>query len=207
MVNVPKPTRVYCASIKNRTVIKNGDISHTTRAAEISAARNSKVREQKLFAWKLLEYAVKDFSEKPFDNEKIVKTPSGKWVFSDNSLHFSISHTDGMCAVAVGNETCGVDIEKYSDDRFSEALAKKILNQKELLMCERLSGIERQEFLFEAWTKKESIFKMTAQTVFVAKNIFCADHITTTQKITVGEETFFLSLCANDAENADIVVL
>ncbi|MBE6571984.1 MAG: 4'-phosphopantetheinyl transferase superfamily protein [Ruminococcaceae bacterium] len=202
-----KPTRVYCANSQNGTVLENGEISHPLRAAEISAARNVKVREQKLFAWKLLEFAYFDTFGTPFPNDLVIKDENGKWKSADDSFFFSLSHTDGACAVAIGRSICGVDIEGFDAERFNEPLAKKILCDVEFCEYQKLSCTEKSVFCAEKWTQKESIFKKTGGQSFLPKSICAKEHKVFTKKLDLCGKEFFLSVCSPDADDADYRII
>lgn len=202
-----RPTRVYCANSENGTVFKNGEISHPLRAAEISAARNVKVREQKLFAWKLLEFAYSDTFGKAFPDDAVIKDENGKWKSTDDSFFFSLSHTDGACAVAIGTSSCGVDIEGFDGTRFNEKIAKKILCDGEFAEYQRLSAPERPAFCAEKWTQKESIFKKIGGQSFAPKSIVTSEHKVFTKAVSLCNKVFLLSVCSDDADRAEHIAI
>ncbi len=202
-----KPTKVYCADIGNPTVLKNGEISHPIRAAEISAARNSKVKQHKLFVWKLLEYAYLDFFGKSLCDTEVVKGGDGKWKSADGSFFFSLSHTDGLCAVAIGKAPCGVDVENFDPKRFGKAIAKKTLYDSEYEEYELLAPDEKELFCAKKWTQKESVFKRSGGEVFIPHNICCEDFVTVTKPVFSEERQYFLTLCADDAKEAEFEII
>lgn len=202
-----RTTKVYCASIRNTDILKNGEISHPLRAAEISAARNSRVKEQKTAVWKLLEYAFFDTYGKNIGDFDVVKGSDGKWRCADDCFFFSLSHTDDVCAVAIGDIPCGVDIEEFVPTRFGEAIAQKILCDEEHKEYERLTLDEKQVFCAKKWTQKESIFKKTGGEVFVSHSICCNDFLIVTQKLLIDDRQFFVTLCSDDSQEAEIEIL
>ena len=202
-----KTTKVYCAGFGTPAVLKNGEISHPVRTAEISAVRNAAVKNNKLFVWKLLEYAYSDFFGKSLCDDDVLKGKDGKWRSADGSFFFSLSHTDGICAVAIGFVPCGVDVEGFDRERFGQPLAKKILCESEYEEYERLSCDEKQMFCARKWTQKESAFKKNGGDVFVPRNIRCADFVCVTKTILYEDRQFFLSLCARDAKEAEFELM
>ncbi len=202
-----KPTKVYCAAIGNPSVLKNGQISHPLRAAEISAARNPKVKQHKLFVWKLLEYAYLDFFGKSLCDTEVEKGGNGKWNSTDGSFFFSLSHTDGLCAVAIGEIPCGVDVELFDPKRFGKALAKKILCDSEFEEYELLTPDEKELFCAKKWTQKESVFKRSGGEAFVPRHICCADFATVTKTVFSDAGQYFLTLCSDDANEAEFEII
>ena len=202
-----KTTKVYCAKSANPSVLKNGEISHPIRAAEISAVRNVTVKKNKLFVWKLLEYAYSDFFGKKFCDDCVVKGNDGKWKSADGSFFFSLSHTDDICAVAIGFVPCGVDVEGFDRKRFGQPLAKKILCESEYEEYERLTCDEGQIFCAQKWTQKESAFKKNGGELFVPRNIRCSDFVCVTKTLLLEDRQFFLSLCAQDAKEAEFELM
>ena len=158
---------VYCAAIPFSEQLM--PIYSELRAAEISAARNPKVREQKFYVWQLLGYALKDFMGIDIKNISFSHEKDGKWTCGE--CFFSLSHTDGFVAVIVSCFPCGVDIEIFSPEKFKNSLAKKILTQAEYYEYLKLDDIEKNEYAAFKWTQKESIFKMVGAGTFVPKNI------------------------------------
>ena len=87
-----------------------------------------------------------------YEQAEIKKTENGKPYFENSDVFFSISHTDGICAVALGESPCGIDIENKRE------ISKKIRDRY-------LDGCDEREALKE-WTKKESYGKMTGEGFF-----------------------------------------
>lgn len=108
-----------------------------------------------LLAQLLLQYeAMRRFGSV---NVHVERTPLGKpyWPqFPD--VQFSLSHTDGCVAVAVGTGAVGVDVEKIASadlriaDRFFTAREAQWIRENAL----------RRAAFYEIWTKKEAFLKM-----------------------------------------------
>ena len=80
------------------------------RQAEIEKCSNEKVKREKYFVWKLLEYAIFNTIGEPIENFNFEKNPNRKWV--SDRVYFSLSHSDGVVAVALSDREVGVDIER-----------------------------------------------------------------------------------------------
>ena len=81
-------------------------------------------------AYELLYFVLlRDF---PFAEEDLVlcKTEAGKPYFRDVPICFSISHTEGLVVVAVGNTQLGVDAEK-ADRILKKGIGARFLHKEE----------------------------------------------------------------------------
>ena len=87
-----------------------------------------------------------------YEVTEIKKTEKGKPYFENSNVFFSISHTDGYVAVAIGDSPCGVDIEGGRE--ISKKIRTRFLNG-----CDEANDLEE-------WTKKESFGKLTGDGFF-----------------------------------------
>lgn len=90
-------------------------------------------------------------------NVRVERTPLGKpyWPqFPD--VQFSLSHTDGCVAVAVGTGAVGVDVEKIASADLR--IADRFFTPREAQWI-RENASQRAAF-YEIWTKKEAYLKM-----------------------------------------------
>ncbi|MBR2337810.1 MAG: lecithin retinol acyltransferase family protein [Clostridia bacterium] len=126
------------------------------RQSEIKAISNSQVKKEKYYVWKLLEHAVKTSFAKKITDLTFEKSPSGKWLC--DGCEFSLSHSHNLLCVAVSKAPIGVDVEKIQAPRID--ISREILNADELSVYETLEEDVKPKFLIEAWTKKESLFKI-----------------------------------------------
>lgn len=99
----------------------------------------------------LLAYAVKEMWAMDYEPQ-LAKRPNGKPYFPNEKGKFlSISHSGTMILVGLSHGNIGVDIEKIRPVR--NGLQDRIM-----------SSTEQESFeLFEVWTLRESIFKLTEQ--------------------------------------------
>jgi 4'-phosphopantetheinyl transferase len=76
------------------------------------------------------------------------------------SLHFNLSHTDGLvaCAVARGAEV-GVDVERGARLRDPLAVAERFFAPAEAAALAALDEPERRERFLDAWVLKEALLK------------------------------------------------
>lgn len=79
-------------------------------------------------------------------DEPILRSPNGKPYLASGALHFSVTHTDGLLAVAVSKQEVGIDAERPTTRRI-DALKS------------RLAPEEQDEDFYELWTAKEAYVK------------------------------------------------
>ena len=75
-------------------------------------------------------------------------------------IRFSISHSDGIAAVAVtiGHEI-GVDIEQVRDLPNIEDMARKVFSPAERRAFSSLAADAKEKFFFRCWVRKEAVLK------------------------------------------------
>lgn len=82
---------------------------------------------------------------------QIIRPRGGKPYLAAGRPFFSVSHSRGRVLAAVSDFPVGVDIERVRD--FSPQLAARLFSES-----------ERRDFsFFEAWTLRESVYKLTGR--------------------------------------------
>lgn len=79
------------------------------------------------------------------------KSPCGKLYLEGSAIHFNLSHSKDVVALAVGNSPVGLDVEKLRDKNFSKVANVYFGN----------SATDAESF-FALWTKAESFVKYRA---------------------------------------------
>lgn len=156
------------------------------RAEEIKKTRSEKARREKLAVWKLLLAAIeRKFGYKP-EELKFSKTENGKWIC--DKLWFSLSHSHGASAVIVSDKPCGIDVE-YKVDFLKKSADKSFIEAFLNRMGESASdfGTISAEEILSLWTKKESLYKMTGEGIFLPKKITPGNE---TKSFVVGDYVF-----------------
>lgn len=186
---------VYTAKIPEEVVIKK--LYNKQRSAEIACCTSEKVKREKYCVWKLLEYALNhSFGLNP-KKTAFEKDECGKW--HTEGYCFSLSHCDGIVAVAVSRKEVGVDVERACDRL--ESIKHKFLTEKEGEEYSRQS--DKTAYLAEKWTQKESIFKMQGGKGFTPDKIQTEDF--TTKSICLdGDSDYVLSVCADNLKQLRI---
>ena len=198
---IEKNEKIYVAvrAIPNELEIK--DVYPCERKAEIERCANSRVRKEKYFAWELLKNTVEEKLHIPFDSLCFEKSSSGKWV--SDKIFFSISHSDGVAAVAVAQKNVGVDIESVK--RHREGIERQILTDAELCDLENIPDEEKAEQVIKLWTKKEAYFKLLDEKHFAPKKTETKDFISVTKSITLENSEYAVSVCADGLTDGDIL--
>lgn len=182
---------VYIAEIPQDAKI--GSISHEEREKEIEDCGSEKVKREKYYAWKLLEYAAEHTFGKKLQKLSLYKNGNGKWECED--FCFSLSHSHSAVAVALSRKSVGVDIEYIAP--MKAEIANKILTEREKEEFLALSE-DKNAFLLEKWTQKESVFKALNAPAFHPARIETADESVQTQTVEIANEKYLLSVASPD---------
>ena len=83
---------------------------------------------------------------------EIVRNAHGKPFCPNCIFHFSLTHTEGLTAIAVGNREAGFDAERIKERNFDAIKS-------------RLTPAEREENFFKLWTAKESYVKYRGESL------------------------------------------
>lgn len=109
----------------------------------------------------LLMQLMPDF---PIGSIKVAE--SGRPYLGDDSLYFSISHTDGFAAAIVSrNQAVGIDVERLSDQP-KRVRSKFLIEKEEGILFKSMGSVgytEHQVYTL-AWSVKEAAFKALHQT-------------------------------------------
>lgn len=130
---------IFISPIKKKSVIRSGYHEYSHKCGML-----------------LIEKAFSHIG-KPFSENDIVKSANGKPYLRDNSLHFSISHCDGLAVCAIAKTPVGVDCESIRHT--SKAVMKRCFSDDEKLYVLNFSDCDTA--FSRLWTLKESYVKMT----------------------------------------------
>lgn len=107
-------------------------------------------------AHKLLAFALSEEYGLEYQELVMEKGPFGKPYLKDYpTVHFNISHCDGMTACILAGGEAGIDIEKIRP--YHVRIEKKALTEKEAAVL--LHSSKKEEIFFRFWTLKESYIK------------------------------------------------
>lgn len=146
---------------------------------------NQNVLAEKHSAYSLLCYALKQEYGIDMDISLLTKNENGKPQYP--GICFSISHTKGLCIVALSEDEVGVDIEEKINTERAARIAKKVFHQNESPDAD----------ITELWTKKEAIFKLLCGKIFIASDIDMSSYNTVTRKYPYDGKEYTLSVATN----------
>ena len=95
---------------------------------------------------------LKNILKKHGGASQILRTKNGKPYLEKGEAEFSLTHTDGLVAVAVGTQRVGLDAERRRSRKID-------------VLVSRLRPREREEDFFELWTAKEAYVKYLGGTL------------------------------------------
>ena len=170
------------------------------RQEAIDCTKNPAVRRERYFAWKLLEHGLKQSLGKSIMEIDPYVSADGKWL--SDSCFFSISHSNDAVAVAISDSPVGIDIERKREidhDAFSRRILTN-LEQRELK-----ARANKNDFILELWTKKESIYKMIGKPPFVPSRLECNEYTTSTFSEKIGDNDYIISVCSDEINDASII--
>jgi 4'-phosphopantetheinyl transferase len=91
-------------------------------------------------------------------------TEYGKPLVRDSSLHFNVSHTNGLAVLAfVLNREIGVDVEKIRPQSDAKKLAERFFSDYERRALRDLTEDNLNAAFFRCWTRKEAYIKAVGE--------------------------------------------
>ncbi len=191
----PPVLDVYVAAIPKSATL--GELFPTERNREVQACTNEKVKREKYFVWKLLEYAVKQTFGKNLQTLSFQKNENGKW--TSKELEFSLSHANGVAAVALSLAPVGIDIQPIAPPK-TEKVVLKILSEPEQTEYAALLKEEKAEYFTKKWTERESVFKMLNLPAFFPSLPALFDGKTIVKTLLIGGESYALAVASETTE-------
>lgn len=121
-------------------------------------AQKQKLHADTMLAGELLAmYAIREMFGIPMSEQRIQDGRHGKpFLLKHDNIHFNISHSKNVVAVAVCDRPVGIDIEHIVPWR--EPLARRICTPDEWEQLQRAD--DREAALTKLWTQKEAAVKM-----------------------------------------------
>lgn len=127
--------------------------------------------------------------------------------FSHCKLHFNISHSGDIVAVALSTSEVGIDIEMDDDKRDYDALAKRYFGPNELKTYQNSN--QKIETFLSLWTKKEAFHKHVGDGIILGqfeKDIPYSD-IYTTKLEDSFNHIYYLSCDCIDNEKVNLMII
>jgi len=86
--------------------------------------------------------------------------PSVAEVHSPSSLHFNVSHTEGMAIFGFcRGHRIGVDVERLRDDFRADEISERFFSLSERAALNNAPTAQSHELFFRVWTRKEAYIK------------------------------------------------
>ena len=193
-MNKPDFLKVYVSALPS--VYEGKALYPKERQNYVENIKKPKQKQEAHYAWCLLKYAFSKEFDVDFNDINFKTSSNGKW--SCDVCDFSISHTDGAVAVAISNQSVGIDIEKIKA-LSSDSFAARTLTQDELAEYCALSESAKKDYLIKKWTQKEAIFKSLNHPSFVPSKIDTLSYNVFSKKIVLNcNVEYFLSVFAQN---------
>lgn len=113
--------------------------------------RNGAVKHASCSAWNLL-HQILLANELPIGD--VAFTATGKPFIPDSDFHFSLSHSHGVCAVAVADRPVGVDMEIIKTSYPPHLIERSLTDAEKAVYDGDFTHI---------WCRKEAVAKMTGE--------------------------------------------
>ena len=173
------------------------------REKEIDECSNEKIKREKYCVWKLLELALRNSTGTKPDFTALKRGGNGKWYGGDKE--FSLSHSNGVVAVALSDKPVGVDVQFVKE--ISQNTVSKILSKQELEVLESLSKQERTTRIIETWARKESDFKRVGGDNFLSYIRYNCTVSGFTDRITLSKGDYVVAVSGDGEVELKIVKL
>lgn len=127
------------------------------RLEKIKKSSNILLKKEQLGSSLLLNDILENYFFMDITKVEYIYNEYGKPYIKDSNLYFSLSHSNGVIALAVSKEEIGLDIELIKDVK--DNLAHKVMNEAEYNIYKGLSKNDKISYFFEVWTSKEAYVK------------------------------------------------
>lgn len=140
------------------------------RRRELEKTTNPALLHQRTLVWQVLEYAADRSFGLKAEKLHFHKNLHGRW--SCEGMEFSLSHTEGLVAVAVSNRPVGVDVENLEVFRARYAgKPAQVAAMLRKIAAPAEAGKSGAAALLRLWTAKESLFKMRQSGFFSPRQL------------------------------------
>lgn len=189
---------VYLAEFDKNVQVHT--VAPAIRDEQIQRCTDTLAKQQRYCVWKLLDYALHDCYGKSVNDFNFTVSDTGKWL-CNNGVHFSLSHSHNVVAVAIGNQAVGVDVEaidKFAHHAVDDNFSKRTMTDNEQLLLRNIPSEQRAQALAEIWTQKECFFKLQDGNVFIPKAIDTTKNTFYSQFVMFNGKKYALSLAAQN---------
>lgn len=155
--------RCYPNSIERGQICNYVAALSRSDLARYRKLRHAERRQHFLVGRSLIRHALSQYANVPASSWRFVSNEHGRpaidWPRTCRNIHFNLSHTSGLIAVAVGAiPEIGIDVENVDRPVEISDIAEMVFTSRELNRISRCSRQDREAF-FELWTLKEAYIK------------------------------------------------
>jgi len=105
---------------------------------------------------------------------RLDRTPKGQLTAPESGLNVSLSYSEDLVGVLVGDERLGLDLEYLDRTNDLEGVARHAFRPEERARMAALSGDEARDWFFRIWCEKEAVSKAMGVGMAVGFNTFDA---------------------------------
>lgn len=151
-------TEVYIASVSSRDAeaLRQEYEKIRNRFISVDGGRISE-RLENILGRVLLDKALSEKMAEDYTVEYVANEKPK--LITEKGLHFNISHSGGMVALALSDEEVGCDIQEIRP--YNPRVAKRNYSEKETEFIE--GSVDKEKSFIRFWALKESVLKYTGQ--------------------------------------------
>ncbi|MGM7693063.1 4'-phosphopantetheinyl transferase family protein [Staphylococcus saprophyticus] len=174
---------------------------------------------KKLMGDLLLRFVINKLFSITNDKITIIKDEYGKPIITSHpDIHFSLSYSTNIIALAINNSPVGIDIEKIFDLDYM-SVVNNFFNSNEKRYMSNLVQDKHLNCFFNMWTLKESLGKFIGTGILTDDFLSHFDTLTLDNPLSFSQSynTFFkttklknsivMSLCSRENVNYDIKII
>lgn len=165
------------------------------RRGKLSKAKKETSRKEGIGAELLLNYAVKQCLPTFALPLNITVGRCGKPTLQNGELQFSLSHSEGLVAVALCDSAVGVDIQAKT--QYNRALAKRFFAEDEQRYID--NHADKDKLFTEVWCLKESYIKALGTGLHTPLGSFSTVDMSCARVFDIGSH--MLAVCVPDCED------
>jgi 4'-phosphopantetheinyl transferase len=162
------------------------------RLEKIRKSSNNLLKKEQLGANLLLNDILENYFFMDTTKVEYIYNEYGKPYIKDSNLYFSLSHSNGVIALAVSKEEIGIDIELIKDVK--DNLALKVMNEAEYNIYKGLSKNDKISYFYEVWTSKEAYVKKLGTTLTLNPSNINIDTDVILKNINISNSQYMIAL-------------
>ena len=162
------------------------------RLEKIKKSSNNLFKKEQLGSNLLLNDILENYFFMDTTKVEYIYNEYGKPYIKDSNLYFSLSHSNGVIALAVSKEEIGLDIELIKDVK--DNLALKVMNEAEYNIYKGLSKNDKISYFYEVWTSKEAYVKKLGSALTLNPSNINIDSDVILKNINISNSQYMIAL-------------